>query len=71
MKEHLHSEISFISPNYRYLGCDVAILKKRQMVYEKAKEKKPNRWSGKTRRWSSPRKVVLNGNNQQTIDVLA
>jgi putative transposase len=58
--EHLHSAIRFVTPSARHLGLDPAILAKRSVVYEKAKELNPRRWSGKTRNWSPITEVVLN-----------
>jgi putative transposase len=47
--EHLHSSISFVTPDSRHNGDDVDILKKRIGVYENAKIKNPSRWSKSTR----------------------
>ena len=58
--EHLHSAISFVTPNSRHCGADVEILKKRVVVYEKAKEKNPSRWSKLTRNWDRVATVKLN-----------
>ena len=44
--EHLHSAIKFITPSQRHEGKDIKILEKRKRVYEKARAKHPNRWSG-------------------------
>jgi transposase InsO family protein len=70
--EHLHSAISFVTPNQRHLGSDIAILKKRDEVYLKAKSLNPKRWSGKTRNWQHIESVSLNpdknkGNNNLEI----
>ena len=70
-EEHLHSEISFVTPSSRHNGRDKAILKKRQKVYEEARRNNPKRWTGKTRNWTTPTKVVLNNNHQQTINTAA
>jgi putative transposase len=58
--EHLHSAIRFVTPGSRHLGKDPAILAERSVVYEKAKELNPRRWSGKTRNWSPITEVLLN-----------
>jgi len=47
--EHLHSAIRFVTPGSRHLGKDPAILARRSVVYEKAKQLNPRRWSGPTR----------------------
>jgi putative transposase len=58
--EHLHSAISFVTPDSRHCGNDVDILKKRTSVYENAKIKNPSRWSKSTRNWSRVASVKLN-----------
>jgi len=70
-EEHLHSEISFVTPSSRHAGSDTAILKNRTRVYEEARKKNPNRWSGQTRNWTAPTRVVLNGNYQQPMGIAA
>jgi putative transposase len=60
--EHLHSGLNFITPNQRHTGEGSIILNKRHAVYEIAKKKHPERWSGKTRNWSLPNTVSLNPN---------
>lgn len=58
--EHRHSGISFVTPDQRHRGVDGEILKKRQAVYADAKERRPDRWTGKTRDWSHVAEVRLN-----------
>lgn len=58
--EHLHSGINFVTPTSKHLGLDIELLKNRNEVYEKAKEKNPIRWSGKTRNWDAIMAVKLN-----------
>ncbi len=58
--EHLHSAISFVTPQSRHCGGDVEILKKRISVYENAKKKNPSRWSKSTRNWNRVTTVKLN-----------
>ncbi len=58
--EHLHSGINFVTPVSKHLGLDIELLKNRNEVYEKAKEKNPIRWSGKTRNWDAVTVVKLN-----------
>lgn len=58
--EHLHSAISFVTPNQRHSGEDIQILKRRHKVYLKAKSLNPQRWSGKTRNWQHISAVSLN-----------
>jgi putative transposase len=58
--EHLHSAISFVTPNDRHAGRDETILAKRHEVYTKARRRHPERWSGATRSWSRVEVVSLN-----------
>jgi putative transposase len=62
--EHLHSALKFVTPHQRHSGTDVAIRAKRHEVYERAKQKNPERWSGKTRDWTLPTWVFLNPDKQ-------
>ncbi len=57
---HLHSGISFVTPESRHNGLDKQILVNRENVYEQAKTKNPSRWSGATRNWSRIESVKLN-----------
>lgn len=57
---HLHSSIRFVTPDDRHYGREDDILAKRKYVYEKARSRHPNRWSGNTRNWNPVRQVYLN-----------
>ena len=57
---HLHSGIKFVTPSDRHSGRDKEILARRKVVYETAKLRNPNRWSGRTRDWKFIEKVNLN-----------
>ena len=61
--EHRHSGIRFVTPAERHCGEDQAILAKRKDIYEAAKERNPQRWSGKTRNWDPVGEVWLNPEN--------
>ena len=58
--EHRHSGIRFVTPEQRHRGQDKALLAKRHQVYEAARSRHPERWSGDTRNWSRIETVVLN-----------
>ncbi|WP_157493174.1 integrase core domain-containing protein, partial [Desulfonatronovibrio magnus] len=58
--EHRHSNLAYVTPNDRHTGRAKEILAKRQVVYQRAKMAKPERWSGRTRNWSAPTEVTLN-----------
>jgi transposase InsO family protein len=63
--EHLHSAIQFVTPAQRHTGEDIVILEKRKHVYEQAKLKKPERWSGEIRNWKPVAEVYLNPEKQE------
>ena len=65
--EHRHSAIRFVTPEQRHAGQDTVLLSKRVDVYEAAKVKHPQRWSGPTRNWQTVRVVHLNPD--QHVDV--
>lgn len=58
--EHRHSGIGFVTPVQRHKGEDRDILSQRRAVYEEAKKRRPERWSGSTRNWNAPSDVWLN-----------
>ena len=52
--------INFVTLAQRHAGLDGALLCKRFQVYEAAKAKHPERWSGATRNWEPVMTVHLN-----------
>lgn len=62
---HLHSGINFVTPGARHRGEDKAILEQRERVYQAAKAKHPERWSGSYRDWSQITEVALNPTREQ------
>lgn len=58
--EHRHSAIQFVTPHERHEGLDPLILEKRKAVYEQAKARHPERWSGVIRNWDPVTEVWLN-----------
>jgi hypothetical protein len=62
--EHRHSAICFVTPHERHAGLDSALLGKRVDVYEAAKQRNPERWSGSTRNWNPVYVVHLNPEHQ-------
>ena len=50
--EHRHSAIGFVTPAQRHAGLDRALLEERSLVYERARQENPQRWSGQTRQWA-------------------
>ena len=58
--EHRHSGVRFITPSQRHRGEDEAVLGRRKEVYQVAKQKNPERWSGQIRNWDPVTEVWLN-----------
>ena len=65
--EHLHSGVRFVTPAARHAGLDGAILDQRHRVYTGARERNPERWSGKTRDWSRVDRVTLNPSHGRSL----
>jgi transposase InsO family protein len=62
---HCHSGIQFVCPAQRHENKDTEILAKRHQVYQMAKEKNPERWSGNIRNWTPITEVALNPNKAE------
>ena len=58
--QHKHRGINYVTPQERHNGQDVEILAKRHAVYQAARDRHPQRWSGDTRNWSPIGTVWLN-----------
>lgn len=58
--EHRHSALKFVTPEQRHTGEDATILARRAELYEEAKQRRPERWSGSTRDWVLEGSVWLN-----------
>lgn len=58
--DHLHSGIRFVTPADRHAGRDQDILARRAELYERARQRHPERWSDSTRDWSRVEIVNLN-----------
>lgn len=58
--EHCHSAIGFVTPDERHAGKDVAVLRARRHVYERARHQHPERWARAIRKWDAPALVALN-----------
>ena len=65
---HQHSAIRFVTPEARHTGRERAILAARQQVYERAREHRPDRWSGATRNWTPVTTVRLNPTKGDLVD---
>jgi putative transposase len=58
--EHQHSGLRFVTPEQVHTGAYIEVLKNRRIVYEQAKQKRPERWSRGTRDWKAHKSVALN-----------
>lgn len=58
--EHRHSAIRYVTPHQRHVGEDREILQARHRLYQQARERHPQRWSGRTRNWQRQETVTLN-----------
>ena len=58
--EHHHSGIRYVTPAERHVGRDRALLDHRHALYQQARERNPQRWSGQTRNWTPIAAVTLN-----------
>ena len=58
--QHKHSALNFITPAQRHRGADTAVLAQRKAVYQAAKARHPERWSGLIRKWDLTQGVWLN-----------
>jgi putative transposase len=57
---HHHSAIRYVTPDEGHFGRDQAVLARRHELYERAKRRRPERWSRGTRNWMPVGSVVLN-----------
>ena len=58
--QHRHSALRFVTPDQRHRQQDRAILSQRHAVYQAARARHPERWSGHTRCWRPIGDVWLN-----------
>lgn len=65
--QHLHSAICFVTPDDRHYGRDKYILANRRAVYEEARSRHPNRWSGQIRDWNPVDLVWLNPEKNDNV----
>src|ERR1700684_135052 len=59
-QEHRHSGIRYVTPAQRHAGQDGPVLAGRHAVYQDARQRNPQRWSGPTRNWTQVGVVTLN-----------
>ncbi|SFS28977.1 putative transposase [Pseudomonas sp. NFACC42-2] len=66
--EHRNSRIRFVTPADRHRGVDHQILARRHELYEQAREKSPEHWSGETRNWLPMGTVLLNPDRDEQVE---
>jgi len=59
-EKHRHSALKFVTPAQRHRGEDQQLLRQRTELYEAARARRPERWSGDSRDWIRPEVVTLN-----------
>jgi putative transposase len=59
-REHRHSGIRYVTPDERHFGREAEVFARRRLVYERARRRRPERWSGPTRNWNPVGTVTLN-----------
>ncbi len=57
---HRHSGIRYVTPAQRHTGQEGPVLAARHAVYQDARQRNPQRWSGPTRNWTPVGVVTLN-----------
>ena len=57
---HRHSGLKFVTPGQRHRSEDDVILEQRHALYQTAKARHPERWSGPSRNWEPETIVYLN-----------
>ena len=57
--EHRHSGIRFVTPDERHFGRERELLARRHVLYERARRRRPERWTGSTRNWDPAGPVRL------------
>lgn len=68
-QEHRHSGLKFVTPEQRHAGLADGILAQRKKVYESARNRHPERWSGPTRDWQLKKEVWLNPERNQPVEL--
>ena len=62
---HRHSGIRYVTPSQRHNGEDGQLLARRHEVYQEARRRRQDRWSGGTRNWEPITEVWLNRPGEQ------
>ncbi|GAB3390369.1 hypothetical protein [Azotobacter armeniacus] len=65
--EHRHSALRFMTPAQRHAGQAEELLHKRIELYEAARARHPERWSGNIGDWSLAATVCLNPEREAVL----
>ena len=57
--QHCHSALKLVTPEQRHQGRDTELLARRHDIYQQARARHPQRWSGNTRNWQPAAAVTL------------
>ena len=57
---HRHSGIRFVTPDERHFGREAEVLARRHELYQRARQRHPERWARTTRNWTPAGPVRLN-----------
>ncbi len=68
---HRHSALRYVTPHQRHHGQAKELLAQRERLYTTAREKHPQRWSGRTRNWHLDDAVYLNPERPNPIEAKA
>lgn len=69
--EHRHSGIRFVTPDERHFGQEQALLARRHELYERARQRHPERWTGTTRNWTPAGPVRLSPDRRTDTEIIA
>lgn len=58
--QHRHSAIRYVTPDERHFGLEAEVLAHRHALYQRAKQRHPQRWTRHTRNWTPVGPVRLN-----------
>jgi putative transposase len=65
--DHHHSGIRYVTPAQRHAGQDGPMLVARHAIYQEARQRNPQRWSGPTRNWTPVGVVTLNPERDSVV----
>jgi putative transposase len=67
--EHRHSALKYVTPSQRHCGADRQLHARRIELYETARQRRPERWSGPCRNWHLADAVYLNPERDRNTEL--